>query len=129
MARFDKSIALANRLITKNGSSVILRRFDDAVAPDPTTPWRVGAATTTDYVATIVFLPLGSENNVDGTENYVFGENTHKSQTRAYMAPNVAVRPRLTDRIIDGSQAWEIDDIRVLEPNGQEVLYELIVRN
>lgn len=129
MARFDRAIALANRLITKNGSTVVLRRYTDGAPPDPAKPWRVGAATTQDYSADVVFLPLGSENNVDGTENYVFDENTHKTQTRAYMAPKVSVRPRLTDRIIDGSREWEIVDIRVLEPNGQDVLYELIVRN
>jgi len=130
MARFDSAIALANKLILKNGIAATLRTFTDAAPPDPTKPHRPGAVTTTDQSVVVVFLPLGPDNRVDGTSDYVEDTHTHKEQNRVFMGTSgVTTAPTLKDKIIVGTKQWAIEAIRVLSPNGQDILYEILVRN
>jgi hypothetical protein len=42
MARFDSAIALAKKLITKNGQTVTLRTFTPVEGTDPNKPWKPG---------------------------------------------------------------------------------------
>ena len=130
MARFDSAIALAIKLIAKNGQTATLRTYTDAAPPDANKPWRVGDPTTSDQTVTVVFIPQGAESSIEGTVNYEIGGQIHIRQERVYMSTDgVTTQPNLKDKLIVGTREWAVEDIRTLSPNGQDVLYELLVRN
>ena len=124
MAQFDNAIALANKLITKYGQSATLRRYAITAGAQA---WRKGTATSTDYTITIAFIPQGTDSRVEPTSQYVDGENTHQQLERVYVAPNSPVVPNIKDKVIADSIEWSVVGMRKFAPNGQNVLYELVL--
>jgi len=129
MARFDRSIKTAQRLIAKNGQDVLLRRFSDAPPPDADKPWRTGSPSHSDDAVKAVFLNFG-----DMGERYMEGAEVQIGDKLVLIAGgDLTSPPDLRDRIYrDGGgpddEGWSILKVVTLDPNGQQVLHQLQVR-
>lgn len=130
MAQYDKSIALATRLITKFGGPAVLRRFTDASLADPDKPWRRSKPSSSDIAVQAVFLNVG-----DTGERYTPGTEVQTGDKLVLISGGgLAEPPRLKDRVYrDGAgsddEGWSILDVQTLDPNGQQVLHQLQVRH
>lgn len=129
MARFDRSIKMAQKLIARNGQDAILRRFSDAPVPDVDKPWRTGSPSYSDEAVKAVFLNLG-----DAGERYMDGTEVQIGDKLVLIAGgDLTSSPNLRDRIYSGGggpgdAGWSIMRVVTLEPNGQQVLHQLQVR-
>lgn len=123
MARFDRAIQTALRLIAKNGQKVVWRTINDAAPSDPSQPWNPGAATPVDNDATICFLPV--DRQTMETFNFIKGTEVPKGSVMGLMG-NVPFAPNLKDVVIRDGVELRIATIDVLSPNGQKVLYTVV---
>jgi hypothetical protein len=120
MAQYDKAIALALKLITKYGTSIKVRRITDAVA-DPTKPWRVTGQTAVDATGVGVFL--------DYEQKAVDGETILRGDQKVLIAASgLTVAPAPKDRIVRGTEVWDVVSVQPLKPGDQIVMYEVQVR-
>lgn len=123
MARFDSAIALASRLIAKNGEEIKIRRREDGDPVDADKPWAPDEPTFDDADATGVFL---SE-----TEARQAGFLVKDGEQVVYVpASGLAVEPDPSvDSVVRASgEVWPIVKSEPLRPNGQNVLYVLTVK-
>lgn len=132
MARFDKFIALAQRLIAKNGQDTILRRYVDAPAADPDKPWRTGSPASADTTVKAVFLNYGDLGR--SGERYMEGLEVQVGDKLVLIAGgDLAEAPALRDRLYrsgggEDDPGFAILNVQTLDPNGQQVLHSLQVR-
>ena len=77
MARFDSAIALAKKLIKKNGQAVTLRGFTAGAAPDPAKPWKPGGNVAADQTIEAVFL--------DYEQRYIDGQTIRMGDQRVFL--------------------------------------------
>lgn len=124
MARFDSAIALAKRLIAKNGQDVTLRGFTATAGSDPAKPWKPGTNTPVNQTVKAVFL--------DYEQKYVDGTVIQMGDQKVYMpsadTSGAAIAPEREGLVIRGSETWKIITIKPLNPNGQAIMFELQVR-
>lgn len=121
MARFDNAIALAKRLIAKNGQTVTLRGYANAAPADPDKPWRPGPASPSDQPIEAVFL--------DYEQQYIDGELVRSGDQRVYMpAEGLTAAPEINGTVLRGAEVWKIVGLKPLNPNGQPIMYEAQVR-
>jgi len=123
MARFDRAIATAQRLIAKNGEKVVWRVINDPTPTDPNKPWEPGAATPTNNDVTICFLPV--DRQTQETFNFIKGTEVPKGSVMGLMG-NVPFEPNLKDVVIRNGVEMRLAYIDVLSPNGQKVLYTMV---
>ena len=131
MARFDRQIETALRLIAKNGELVTWRAINDPtptdpndLAPtDPNRPWLPGAATLTDHDVIICFLPATSSNlRTYGSFSFMNKTEVPSGLVIGLMG-QVDFEPNLKDVVIRNGRELRIVDFDVLDPNGQKILY------
>lgn len=121
MARFDRQIEMALRLIKKNGQLVQwqqLQRTDD-----PLNPAAVVEGLPINHNAYICFLPVDKDNKE--FINYLRGTNEIKIGSLVGLMGNVSFSPDGSDFVIRDSKTLEIFNIDLLSPNGQKVLYTI----
>lgn len=123
MARFDRAIQTALRLIAKNGEKAKWRVIDDAAAPDPSQPWNPGPATPVDKDVVICFLPI--DRQTMETFAFIKGTDVPKGSVMGLMG-NVPFDPNLKDVVIRNGVELRIANIDLLSPNGQKVLYMVV---
>lgn len=122
MARFDRSIAVALKLIAKNGQTVDWTQRAGTI-PDPTKPWLATSDVATVFQPKICFLPLDKE----GKEFLAsIGETEALSGSFYGLMGQVAFTPNPKDTVTRDGVALEINSIDLLSPNGQKVLYTII---
>lgn len=118
MARFTSARSLAQRLILRNGQTATLRRFEEPTLTDEDKPWRSGPTESTDYLASMVFLPSGID--------YTPETRTHQAAARILIAADdLPVVPTLKDKIIRGDESWSLVEVREVNPNGERVIYSI----
>ncbi len=121
MARFDSVIALAKKLIKKNGQLVTLRGFAVSPGTNPDQPWRPGEPAPADQPIEAVFL--------DYEQKYIDGETVRMGDQRVFMpAEGLTSPPEQNGQVLRGAEVWKIITIKPLNPNGQAIMYELQVR-
>jgi hypothetical protein len=120
MARFDSALALAARLILKNGEVAAFRKPTNAALPDANYPFELGApAAPVDTAVSAVFL--------DHLTARELGWTVSENQQIALVAGTSldGVTPDISrDQIVraDGEE-WSVVDFSLLNPNGQKILY------
>lgn len=124
MARFDNAIALAERLIKKNGEQSTLRRKVDGTPPDPTKPWKPGTPGFLDFPVSAVWLDFDAR-RIDG--------QLIKEGDQEVLIPaselGTALPDASTDHLVRVSgQEWEVIRVETLQPNEQLILHTLQVR-
>lgn len=126
MGELDWAVKLAKDLIDKYGQQVALRNIARSAAPDPTKPHRPGPATAVDSTADAVFL--------DYEQKYIDGTVIQYGDQRVYMPSTAAdkvtpITPVIDALIIRGSEKpWKIIRVAPLNPNGQQIVYDIQVR-
>ena len=124
MARFDSAVALALRLITRNGEESIIVRKTDGTPVDATKPWIPGAPTDAQVPVKAVWL----NQSVLRQDSSILPEG-HMSVIVAHSGLTITPDPA-TDRIVRASgEAWTIVTVETLNPNGQQIIHELTVVN
>lgn len=120
MGVFDRQIATAKRLITKNGAPMTWRTFADGALPDPSMPWKPGAAVPANHGVHIVMLP---ENRL-GYEwiKYLVGSDVPEGNGYGLMYA-VPFTPSLNDTVVapDGREL-KPTSIDPLAPNITEII-------
>jgi len=126
VGELDWAVQLAKDLIKQFGQPVTLRNMVRAPAPDPTKPHRPGEASAVDSTVDAVFL--------DYEQKYIDGTVIQMGDQRVYM-PSTAtdgatpVTPVVDAVILRGAEKpWKIISARPLNPNGQQVMYDVQVR-
>lgn len=124
MARFDRAIATAGRLIAKNGQDVIWRSVVDGAPTDDSKPWKPAEAADADTNAVICFLPTDKQSQqlftyLRGTDDVSIG------LVLGLMKGNVDFVPSQKDVVIRDGETLRIKSIDLLAPNGQKVLYTM----
>lgn len=119
MARFDRQIATALRLIKKNGQLVKWRQLQRA--DDPSDPAAVIESAPVDRDVYICFLPVDKDNKE--FINYLRGTNEIKMGSLIGLMGNVPFVPDASNLVIRDGVQLEIFNIELLSPNGQKVLY------
>lgn len=119
MARFDRQIATALRLIQKNGQLVQWRQLQRT--DDPSDPAAVIEGPPVDRNVYICFLPVDKDNKE--FINYLRGTNEIKMGSLIGLMGNVPFTPDGSDYVIRDGKTLEIFNIELLSPNGQKVLY------
>lgn len=121
MGRFDSAIAVAKKLITKNGQLVTLRGFSGTAGADPEKPWRSGTPTAQDQSIEAVFL--------DYEQRYIDGQTIRMGDQRVFMpAEGLTAPPEVEGLVLRGLEVWKVIAVKPLNPNGQAIMYELQVR-
>lgn len=121
MARFDRQIATALRLIAKNGRKVTWRQFQRT--EDPNEPGRVIASPPIDREATICFLPVDRDNK--RFLQYIAGSNELKIGSEVGLMGQVEFTPDGADVVLRDSETLQIANFDKLAPNGQNILYTI----
>lgn len=122
MSVFDRQIATATRLIKKYGQSVTWRSLPDGTVTDPDKPWRPVNGGHVDHSPIICFLPDDRENRQFYA--YLTGKEVSSGTTLGYMAA-VNFEPKLKDIVIRDGVEYQIQNINLLSPNGENILYTI----
>lgn len=135
MGQLDWAVQLAKDLIKQFGAPVTLRNVVRTPAPDPLKPHRPGEAVAVDTTVDAVFL--------DYEQKYIGGYTSLGSEAggtviqmgdqRVYMPSTgtdgvTPVKPVVDALILRGSEKWKIITVRPLNPNGQQIMYDVQVR-
>jgi len=124
MARFDKAIALARRLINKNGELVWLRKLTPGAAPDPEKPWRQGDAAEDAQQVRAAFLPLDPSKP---PTRYADGTTSKAGDIQVFLAADGLAWPPDVGHTFerwDGS-VWVVKHSEPLDPNGQAIFFTM----
>ena len=121
MARFDRAIATAERLIKRNGQAVTwvsVNRAPSSVA------WKQGEAADVEYPVEVCFLPINQQ--MRQLFHYLRGTSeVPTGSVQGLMRGSVPFEPKLEDVVIRDGETLRIKSIDLLSPNGQRVLYTI----
>ena len=121
MSRFDNSIALALRLIKKNGQAVFLRRALDPDTVNADAPWRPAQPVSDDVPCRAVFLDYTGTNRP--SEDFLL-----EDQRCLIAAAELDFDPTPLDRVVRDGVEWSVINTKIMRPNEQRILIELQVR-
>lgn len=125
MGRFDSSQLLAKRLIDLNGERITIKLY--TTQEQPGKPWLPGQPVEQDVPASAVWL---NYNTQESGKTYSDGTEIHRDDKKVLIAAQgLAADPNLQMQLIraDGSK-WKAVKIKLLDPNGQKILYEVQAR-
>lgn len=126
MGRFDSSAALAKRLIDLNGETAILTVFASQTQ-DPDKPWLSDDSAEQSEAVRAVFL---NYNTQEAGRTYAPGSEIHRDDKKVLVAAlGLTLDPSLQGNITraDGT-VFRIVKIKLLDPAGQRILFELQAR-
>lgn len=119
MARFDRQIATALRLIERNGQKIIWRQLPQS--NNASEPWNAGTGVPTDNDAFICFVPVRDK---ETRKLFAYLTNTEvKIGSLAGLMGNVSFDPDPIDVVIRDGVELRIENLDLLSPNGQKILW------
>lgn len=123
MARFDRQIATALRLIAKNGVAVKWKKFIKTEVPGK--PWE-STQTPVEYDAVICFLPLTK--SLYESLAFIPGTDVQTGGTMGLMG-QVSFEVEDTDVVIDyEGKELAIETVQTIAPNGQKILHTMVFK-
>ena len=126
MARFDRQIQTAKRLIAKNGQVVKWRIVRDATPVDSSQPWKpTNPAKPVEHDVTICFLTV--DKDTYETLSYMAGGEVPMGAVMGLMDA-VDFEPSLKDVVIRDGKELRLFNIEELNPNGQTILYTMVFK-
>lgn len=127
MAELDWAVQLAKDLIKQFGHAVVLRNMIRGPIPDPTRPHRPGPATFVDTSVDAVFLDY-EQKDIDGTVIQMGDQRVYMPSTGVDGVTSIT--PTVDALVVRGAEApWKIITVRPLNPNGQQIMYDVQVRH
>lgn len=124
MGQFDDEIRTAVELIAENGEDATLTVM---TTTDGDNPWDPGVPGEQDETARMVFLNFKGKDN---GETYWNGMLVHAGDKKVLLAAGAtALAPNINALITraDGTK-WKTVNMTRLDPNGQQILYTMQVR-
>lgn len=124
MGQFDDEILMAVELIAENGENATLTVMTTTDGADP---WDPGVPGEQDATARMVFLNFKGKDN---GETYWNGMLVHAGDKKVLLAAGAtALAPNINALITraDGTK-WKVVNMTRLDPNGQQILYTMQVR-
>lgn len=111
-----------NRLLAKNGNDSFSIRRMTTTSFDPDNPTQAPTKTTTDYTLSS-YAGQYKRYQIDG-------ELVRTGDIKLYVDPtDLSITPSTADRIINGSEEWDIIDVKKYTQQDTVVLYILQIRN
>ena len=123
MARFDRQIETALRLIKKNGQLVTWRSIPAETPADASKPWNGGANVPVESSVYVCFVPV-RDRDTRKLFQYLTGTEIQIGQLAGLMG-NVSFTPNLNDVVVRDGVELRMSQIDLLSPNGQKILYTL----
>jgi len=122
MARFDRQIKTALRLIKKNGQSCI---WNEILQPseDANSPWIVEDVLPIQHNVEIAFFTVDKENQE--TFN-TMSETLIPMGSLLGLMGNFNFKPSMFDSVIRDGEVLKVKSIDVLSPNGQQILNTVV---
>lgn len=117
--RFDNAIALATRLIAKNGQKVTWKQVK--ATSDVSEPWKQSATVNVNKTVSICFVPA-KDNEWRKLLAYLKGTEVPMGRLAGLMAP-VNFEIGLQDIVVRSGVDLRIVNIDTLQPNEQKVLH------
>jgi len=114
-------IELANRLIERNGRSVMFTK-DVHTTPDPAKPWRTTAAVDDVQTLNAVFVPDGAGLGFEANDVDLFRD----AEQIAIVAPELGAVYDLTEyhQVIEANgREWRFSGVKKLQPGDSILLY------
>jgi hypothetical protein len=127
MARFTKSIALAQKLIKKNGRNVTIT-FPSTTLADPAKPWEGVTTSSNTKVVKGVFTNYArtDQRNVnDGVPTNVQVGDQKLLVAAGDITPDDIKTATTVD---DRSTTWKVINVEVVDPGDDPILYKLQLR-
>lgn len=124
MGQFDDEILTAVELIAENGENATLTVMTTTDGGDP---WDPGVPSEQAATARMVFLNFKGK---DSGETYWNGMLVHAGDKKVLLAAGAtALAPNINALITraDGTK-WKVVNMTRLDPNGQQILYTMQVR-
>lgn len=119
--RFDNAIALAKRMIVKNGQVVTWKQVKDTA--NDAEPWNPTEAVDVSKKVSICFIPP-RDNEWRKLLAYLKGSEVPSGRLAGLMAPQT-FEPNLKDIVVRNGVELRIASIDKLAPNEQTVLYTI----
>lgn len=128
-SRYDSAIALAKRLIDKNGRTVKVQRQTGTTPVDVAKPWLGVVPATSETTVKAVFTTM---RELEPFVRLASGRET-PTRTPTEAGASVALVPasglpftiEIEHRIVDGSVTHEITSVEILKPGDAPILYIL----
>lgn len=127
MGTYDRQIATAERLIREKGKAVKVVRQTTTI-PDPDKPWEPGTPGETLTDAYGVFLNFNAQ-DMETMSKMPGASEVQASDRKVLLAAASAGAPLTTnDKLRDADGDWSIEWVRVLAPNGENIIYTVRAR-
>lgn len=128
----ENFVALAERLISKHGRTVYVRR--ETYIEDSVEPWKKteGSSKTTDYAVKAVFLDEDSRNVMLSIPGRPDQPTTMEGSLDRYVMIPAGALPidvTIADSIVDGDRVWKITQIQLIQPGATPIVWRLKVEN
>lgn len=123
MADFTQTMLdVAQKLVDQFGQDMIVRKYTDGTEPDPTKPWKPGAATVNEQTTRGVLVDF----RPDQVEGYAY----QRGDKIIYIAAKGLTGPITEQDIIMDSSGveWAIISAARVYPAGTDLLFQLYVR-
>ena len=126
MGVYDEDIQDAKELIAESGEVSTIRRTTPGV-PNPAKPWEPVVPVVTNVQVTAVWLNYAFKSS---GEAYTNGSLVKTGDKKVLVAAlDLPSGLTVSDQIVrEGGELYKIENIKLLDPNGQRILYELQVR-
>ncbi len=121
MARFDSIIAMALRMIERNGMQCNWEKAEQTLI-DPSRPWLGSTEVTVTHLPYICFVPASG--GFYSLVQYLKGTESPNVGTYGLMAPQ-SFDPAITDLVLRSDEALKIKTIDTIKPNEQVCLHIL----
>lgn len=121
MARFDKAIQTALRLIKKNGQAVEWIEKGVIVPDDPEKPWNGGKASDVPHAVHVCFVAIESKDDLVAFR-FLLNDDIQVGSTFGLMG-SVGFQPTANNYVIRDGQTLNIRKLDTLKPNGVPILH------
>lgn len=121
-AFYDDMAATADELLREYGKPLVLRRVTPG-AYDPSSG--AAAETTVDFPGTGTMFDFALQSAGQAFAGATMIETGDK---QCYLSPVGAPLPMAGDLVVDGADAWQVKNVKAVNPAGTPVLYELHLR-
>ena len=122
MSFYDEMAALADELLREFGKPLTLRRVVPG-AYDPSTG--TAAETVTNYPGTGALFDYET---LGAGQTWIPSTLIEVGDKQCLLSPAGMPLPTTGDKLVDGADVWQVQNVKAVNPAGTPVLYELQIR-
>lgn len=130
MGTFDGEQQDALELITEFGENAQLKKYT-TTTPDNAKPWETGTPALQTQMARMVFLNFTDQSNSGKAgERYFEGTLVQTGDKKVLVAAlGLSFDPEVGMALVraDGTM-WKVENVKGLDPNGQQILFTILAR-